>query len=89
MEMLHVILHFAGIILWYIFKGFLALIVVAIVSVNLVPMLIILGLLLEKRQGVNRQNALTGTATPARSDGRYRRTSNTDRYPKRGVKSDV
>ena len=59
-------LHFASMILGHIFKGLLALIAVAIVGVNLIPMVLVgFGLLRENRNHVKRQNALTGIATPA------------------------
>jgi hypothetical protein len=58
MEILHVILHFSGMILWYIFKGLLALIVVIIVGINLVGiMAVIFGPLFDNRSRVKRENA--------------------------------
>jgi len=57
MELLDASLFFTSTILGYIFKGLLALIVVAIVGVNLVPMLVVgFSLLREDRSRVKGQN---------------------------------
>jgi hypothetical protein len=58
MEILHAFLHFASMVLWYIFKGLLALIVVIVVGINLVGILaVIFGPLFDSWNRVTRHKA--------------------------------